>query len=184
MPALWAAQVFATARRMGAMGGLQERGCALLQLDVQDAASCQVAIQSVIAQAGRIDMLVNNAGVAFTGMWSAWVILRAPSSELRAPSSELRAPSSELSWTCQLMTGRSELSCAVLPSHQQDASALAGALMTQAAPLADALHVPHAAGPLAEAPLGEVRQSLEVNLVAPLHLAQLVRPRQPVVLYG
>jgi hypothetical protein len=50
--------------------------------------------------------------------------------------------------------------------------------------LAEALHVPHAAGPLAEAPLGEVRQSLEVNLVAPLHLAQLVRPRQPVVLYG
>lgn len=37
---------------------------------------------------------------------------------------------------------------------------------------------PWPAGPLVEAPLSEVRGNLEVNLVAPLHLTQLVRTRR------
>jgi len=49
------ALVYATARRVNAMEGLQERGCRLVQLDVTDKASVQKAVDHIIAEAGRID---------------------------------------------------------------------------------------------------------------------------------
>lgn len=42
-------------------------GVALLKLDVTDEASVRACVEAVLAQAGRIDVLVNNAGVDYTG---------------------------------------------------------------------------------------------------------------------
>jgi NAD(P)-dependent dehydrogenase (short-subunit alcohol dehydrogenase family) len=42
-------------------------GVTLLPLDVADDASVAACVQSVVAQAGRLDVLVNNAGVAVMG---------------------------------------------------------------------------------------------------------------------
>ncbi len=42
-------------------------GVELVEMDVRDDASVQHAIQSIIHQAGRIDVLINNAGVSMIG---------------------------------------------------------------------------------------------------------------------
>jgi NAD(P)-dependent dehydrogenase (short-subunit alcohol dehydrogenase family) len=42
-------------------------GVSLLHMDVRDDASVQAAVQAVLAQTGRIDALVNNAGTAVVG---------------------------------------------------------------------------------------------------------------------
>jgi NAD(P)-dependent dehydrogenase (short-subunit alcohol dehydrogenase family) len=49
------AVVYATARRLEAMGGLAERGCRLLRLDVTDTSSIEAAVAAVMAEAGQID---------------------------------------------------------------------------------------------------------------------------------
>lgn len=69
-------KVFASARRLEAMRGLDALGCTLLQLDVQSEASCKKAVQAVIAEAGHIDVLVNNAGVAYSGARNARFLLQ------------------------------------------------------------------------------------------------------------
>lgn len=53
---------FATARRLDAVQDLTERGIETLRLDVDDAASIAAAVAAVRKRAGRIDVLVNNAG--------------------------------------------------------------------------------------------------------------------------
>jgi NAD(P)-dependent dehydrogenase (short-subunit alcohol dehydrogenase family) len=58
--------VFATARDPKALEDLGDAVRAL-RLDVQDAASCAAAVEAVLAGAGRIDALVNNAGYAQYG---------------------------------------------------------------------------------------------------------------------
>jgi 1-acylglycerone phosphate reductase len=60
-------RVFASARKLEAMGGLPELGVETLPLDVTDAASRQAAVDAVISQAGRIDVLVNSAGIGLVG---------------------------------------------------------------------------------------------------------------------
>lgn len=60
-------QVFATARTVAKMAGLEALGCTLVQLDVLDAKSCERAVQEVVSAAGRIDVLCNNAGVYTPG---------------------------------------------------------------------------------------------------------------------
>jgi NAD(P)-dependent dehydrogenase (short-subunit alcohol dehydrogenase family) len=60
-------QVFATARKVEAMGGLEEAGCTLLALDITDHKAVQAAVQQVIKKTGRIDILVNMAGVSGRG---------------------------------------------------------------------------------------------------------------------
>lgn len=52
-------QVFGTSRRGGAAG---PRSFEMLTLDVTSDASVEAAVQDVIGRAGRIDLLVNNAG--------------------------------------------------------------------------------------------------------------------------
>lgn len=58
-------QVFGTARDINAASPL--KGVALTEMDVRDEQSVQQAIESVIAKAGRIDVLVNSAGVSLIG---------------------------------------------------------------------------------------------------------------------
>jgi NAD(P)-dependent dehydrogenase (short-subunit alcohol dehydrogenase family) len=59
--------VFATARKPASMAGLSELGCTLLPLDVTDRASVFAAVETVLQAAGRIDVLVNNAGLGGRG---------------------------------------------------------------------------------------------------------------------
>ncbi|CAI5953156.1 unnamed protein product [Closterium sp. NIES-65] len=60
------ATVYATARRLEAMRGLQEQGVTVLKLDVTNAEDIQHAVETVMKEAGRIDVLVNNAAVFAT----------------------------------------------------------------------------------------------------------------------
>eukprot|EP00475_Leptophrys_vorax_P008797 TRINITY_DN15735_c0_g1_i1.p1 TRINITY_DN15735_c0_g1~~TRINITY_DN15735_c0_g1_i1.p1 ORF type:complete len:291 (-),score=23.17 TRINITY_DN15735_c0_g1_i1:55-927(-) len=60
------AVVFATARRLDAMDGLQEQGVRTLQLDVTKEEEIQAAVSVIMEEAGRIDVLVNNAAIMDT----------------------------------------------------------------------------------------------------------------------
>jgi NAD(P)-dependent dehydrogenase (short-subunit alcohol dehydrogenase family) len=57
--------VWATARRPETLAELA--GCRPLALDVTDEASMRAAVDSVLAESGRIDALVNNAGYSLSG---------------------------------------------------------------------------------------------------------------------
>eukprot|EP00271_Cylindrocystis_brebissonii_P015453 TRINITY_DN38351_c0_g1_i1.p1 TRINITY_DN38351_c0_g1~~TRINITY_DN38351_c0_g1_i1.p1 ORF type:complete len:284 (-),score=49.62 TRINITY_DN38351_c0_g1_i1:1102-1953(-) len=59
--------VFATARRMESMSALKERGMETLILDVTSQDSITEGVATVIEKAGRIDILVSNAGVLCAG---------------------------------------------------------------------------------------------------------------------
>ena len=45
----------------------EKLGAAFVQLDVSDAAAVKVAVQAIIAEHGRIDVWINNAGIAHKG---------------------------------------------------------------------------------------------------------------------
>ncbi|KAI0756318.1 NAD-P-binding protein [Daedaleopsis nitida] len=59
--------VYATARRLEAMEGLQSKNIHKLTLDVTKDEDVQAVVKAVIAKQGRIDVLVNNAGLGHTG---------------------------------------------------------------------------------------------------------------------
>ena len=61
-------RVFASARTRNDLADLERRGnLVALALDVTDGASIRSAVEAVLAQAGRVDALVNNAGYAQYG---------------------------------------------------------------------------------------------------------------------
>jgi NAD(P)-dependent dehydrogenase (short-subunit alcohol dehydrogenase family) len=60
-------RVFAAARRTDRMSGLAARGIPVVPLDVTDDASASAAVAHVLAETGRIDVLVNNAGYGSYG---------------------------------------------------------------------------------------------------------------------
>lgn len=59
-------------RNAPAADELRARGCAVVELDVTSDASVDAAAHAILAQAGAIDVLVNNAGTAFFGIAEAY----------------------------------------------------------------------------------------------------------------
>src|ERR1700729_48831 len=60
-------RVFAGARRLDRMAGLAAAGATLLKLDLTDDALIVAAVNTIKNEAGRIDVLVNNAGYGSYG---------------------------------------------------------------------------------------------------------------------
>lgn len=60
-------RVYAGARRLERMEHLKAKGIRVLPLDVTDAASMQTAVDTITAEAGGVDVLVNNAGYGSYG---------------------------------------------------------------------------------------------------------------------
>jgi NAD(P)-dependent dehydrogenase (short-subunit alcohol dehydrogenase family) len=60
-------RVFAGARRLDRMAGLAAAGATLLKLDLTNDASIVAAVNTIKNEAGRIDVLVNNAGYGSYG---------------------------------------------------------------------------------------------------------------------
>ena len=61
-------RVFATARRMETLDDLASETLTPVYLELTDAASCAAAVDEVLAQAGRVDALINNAGYGALGV--------------------------------------------------------------------------------------------------------------------
>jgi NAD(P)-dependent dehydrogenase (short-subunit alcohol dehydrogenase family) len=59
--------VYASARRLESMDGLEEAGCRLLRLDVTDESSMQAAVEKIERAEGAVGALVNNAGYSLSG---------------------------------------------------------------------------------------------------------------------
>src|SRR5258708_14015781 len=51
---------------------LRELGITTVELDVSDDASVEAGVKTVLAEAGKIDVLVNNAGIASAGVTEAF----------------------------------------------------------------------------------------------------------------
>jgi NAD(P)-dependent dehydrogenase (short-subunit alcohol dehydrogenase family) len=60
-------QVFATARKKESVDDLKSPNVETFALDVTDEKAIKACVESVISKAGRIDMLVNNAGLLLIG---------------------------------------------------------------------------------------------------------------------
>jgi len=59
--------VYASARRLETLAGLESQGVRPVALDVRDAASMDAAVAHMESEAGRIDILVNNGGYGQMG---------------------------------------------------------------------------------------------------------------------
>jgi NAD(P)-dependent dehydrogenase (short-subunit alcohol dehydrogenase family) len=59
--------VYSVARRVDRMGDLREHGIRTLAMDITDGASATTGVERILAETGRIDVLVNNAGYGSYG---------------------------------------------------------------------------------------------------------------------
>ena len=60
-------EVYGAARRVGHMAGLSQAGVRVLSLDITDETSIQSCVDTILAEQGRLDLLVNNAGYGSYG---------------------------------------------------------------------------------------------------------------------
>ena len=60
--------MYATARRLEAMDGFKQPNVQKLTLDVTNEENIQQVVDTIVQKEGRIDVLVNNAGVLCVGM--------------------------------------------------------------------------------------------------------------------
>lgn len=60
-------EVYAVARRVDRMAGLEKQGIRVFGMDVTDDASMTAGIERILAEQGRIDVVVNNAGYGSYG---------------------------------------------------------------------------------------------------------------------
>lgn len=58
---------WASARRLEALADLRTAGCKAIQLDVTDESSCVQAVQTIEAEHGAVEALINNAGQTLVG---------------------------------------------------------------------------------------------------------------------
>jgi len=59
-------------KNRGAAEALRELGIKTVELDVRDEESVEAAVENVLAESGKIDVLVNNAGIASAGVTEAF----------------------------------------------------------------------------------------------------------------
>ena len=71
-------ETFASARRVESLAELAEQGVHAVELDVTDRASIERAVSTVVSRAGRVDVLINNAGINVFGP-----ILESPLDDVR-----------------------------------------------------------------------------------------------------
>jgi NAD(P)-dependent dehydrogenase (short-subunit alcohol dehydrogenase family) len=64
----------AQARALQELAQREQLALSVLDLDVTSDASVDQAVQSVLEQAGRIDVLINNAGIVYTGVTEAYTL--------------------------------------------------------------------------------------------------------------
>src|SRR5262245_26357258 len=69
---VYAALRDAEGKNRTAAEALRELGIKTVELDVNEDASVEAGVESVLADAGKIDVLVNNAGIASAGVTEAF----------------------------------------------------------------------------------------------------------------
>lgn len=162
-------RVFATARRAGAAGDLESLGIPVIALDVQWPESCADAVDEVVAAAGRIDVLVNNAGArrrrergALRGASAANLGL-----QLATRMAPLRA-----------LLDRAVPHCLCGPvQHVQQLPGPAQPARRDAAPTTNARAGIVTLGPTCEVPMDVVQKSFETNVFGLLQVGDTCRLR-------
>jgi NAD(P)-dependent dehydrogenase (short-subunit alcohol dehydrogenase family) len=71
---------------------LRKLGVKTVELDVSDDASVEAGVKSVLVEAGKIDVLVNNAGIMSAGVTEAFTAEQARSSSIRMSSASFASP--------------------------------------------------------------------------------------------